>query len=78
MKGHFKIVRTRYIPATETKGARIAVEGCNGRVYYPYPYESLDPHRGCALLYSNTPVFLWEAEDATNKTGKTFAFWATR
>ena len=78
MKDKLIIVRTRFIPATDTKGARIAVEGCNGRKYYPFPYHAKDKHRDCAMLYANTPAFLWEAEDATNKTGKTFVFWATK
>ena len=44
-----KIVATKYIPATNTKGSRIAVYWGAEKAYVPYPYSAQDPYMQAAL-----------------------------
>lgn len=45
-----KIVATKYLPATNTKGSRIAVYWGTKKAYVPYPYQAQDPYLYAALV----------------------------
>ena len=45
-----KIVATKYLPATNIKGSRIAVYWGTKKAYVPYPHEAQDPHLHAALV----------------------------
>ena len=70
-----KIVATKYLPATNTKGARIAVYWGTRKTYVPFPHEAQDPYLRAALVatgahhlvkavnVANSPysaMFVWE------------------
>ena len=45
-----KIVATKYLPATNTKGSRIAVYWGTKKAYVPYHHEAQDPYLHAALV----------------------------
>ena len=45
-----KIVATKYVPATNTKGSRIAVYWGTEKAYVPFPHGAEDPYLHAALV----------------------------
>lgn len=45
------IVRTRYMPPTDTLGSRIRVHGPDGYMTLPFDYAAPDPHLEAATRY---------------------------
>jgi hypothetical protein len=79
------MITTRYIPATTTRGARIAVSayGTKARLYVPYDYEliSFENHVAAANAYvryaklnRSTGVHEGEYAVTESKRGYTFIF----
>jgi hypothetical protein len=48
-----QLIKTKYLPATGTKGARIKVTGPKGSKTYPYSYEAESAHWYAAWQYAN-------------------------
>ena len=49
-------IKTEYLPATDTKGARIRVYGGGEQATYAYDYGSNNPHRDAAERFAGHPV----------------------
>jgi hypothetical protein len=49
-------IKTEYLPATDTKGARIRVYGGGEQATYAYDYGSSNPHRDAAERFAGRPV----------------------
>lgn len=76
MKTHFAyMARTKYLPPTNTRGARVCVT-CNGkRKIYPYEYSARDVHAWAFEQFSkDTGLQVAECLESQTKGGRVFAF----
>lgn len=76
MKTHFAyIAHTKYLPPTDTKGARVSVT-CNGkRKVYPFEYGARDAHAWAFEQFArDVGLHVAQCLESQTKGGRVFAF----